>query len=65
MMVKELVDTITEARVILKNLSIYVDEHPGEVLEIGDLYNLIDVKQSFRDLITIIEDSEIKIRIGR
>lgn len=65
MMVKELVDTITEARTILKNLSIYVDEHSGEVLEIGDLYNLIDVKQSFRDLITIIEDSEIKIRIGR
>lgn len=64
MMVKELVNTITEARTILKLLSEYTDEHQGEnVLDIGDLYSLIDVKLSFKDLISIIEDSEIKIRI--
>lgn len=63
MRVKELVNTMTEAREILKNLSIYVDERPGEVPEIGDLYSLIDVKQSFRDLISIIEESEIKTKI--
>ena len=63
MKVKELVNTMTEAREILKNLSIYVDERQGEVPEIGDLYSLIDVKQSFRDLISIIEESEIKTKI--
>ena len=63
MKIRDLVNTMTEAREILKNLSIYVDEHPGEIPEIGDLYSLIDVKQNFRDLISIIEESEIKTKI--
>lgn len=64
MKVANLVETVNEARTLLKLLDIFIDEHQGEgIFDIGDTYSLIDVKLSLKDLISIIEESEIKTRI--
>lgn len=62
MKIRDLVNTINESKELLRVLSNYTDEHKGqEVLEIGDLYSLIDVEQNLKELISIIEGSEIEM----
>lgn len=62
MKIRDLVETINESKELLRALSIYTDEHKGrDDMDIGDLYSLIDVKQNLKELISIIEGSEIEM----